>query len=328
MEINKLPKNFYLKTLGTNHLDEIHKLLTNHYIEDNQKIIRLVYARDFLYWYLKYVPTGLIIGLCYHNNLVGVITATMVEVIVEDNIRQIAYINLFCIHTRLQNHGLGRFLLQEMKNRLIQMGTKTAIFTGTKKYLKPFCTTKEYIIPINYPKLEKVGFLTKDDMETIPEIDTGHLHLMEKDDIKQIVPKLNKSLEKYRFRPYFDKDKAYHFLFPKKNIVYTFVKKHKTEITDMVTVYKTYAYCKEKHRIVGVGHLAFYFNETLSLTELVKCLINKLASYGIDQLVFRNMADNDIINITKFSTHGELYYSKVGLPIPSLDANEMIFFPF
>lgn len=332
-----LPDFFSLNTLNICHLDEIHTLLTNHYTEDIQNITRLVYPRDFLYWYLKQIPSGLNIGLCYQKKLVGFICAIIVDTLLLNKKHKIAYVNFFCIHNKLRHHGLGKYLQREIKNRLINMGITNAVFisqhtsNNTEKNNNYSCKIKEYIIPINHFKLEKIGFLEKNSIDPLPKPHSNDLHLMVVSDIKSIVPKLNKFIEKYHFKPCFNEDNTYIFLLPKKNIVYTFVKRNSNQVTDMITIYKNYVYCKEKNEMIGVGQLTYYFHETLSLTELIVCLIDKLPSYGIDQLIFRDIANNEDINITKFSTYGELRYNfniDNNMDLSLLKANEIIFFPF
>ena len=387
---NKLPLDFNFKTLGTNHLDEIFNLLNNHYIEDDQHIVRLTYSRDFIYWYIKNITPGLILGLLHKKNLVGIITSMLTEIMVNDEKIKIAYIDFLCVQTNIRGIGLGTCLYEEINLRLRNMGIMRIYFTlssesrmavssearlrasrtlssesrnrslGGKLVLavglpettlspkeqvkledslpcftsqitgkfsqicsdsnsiipksmeetQSFCTTHDYIIPINYPKLKQIGFLDECEKPNYYLICLGisndnPLHLMAPTDIDDVVSKLNKFMNKYIVRPYFTKENARYFLFPKKNIVYSFVKKNSDgKITDFISVYKNYLYCIEKNIIINVAHLAYYFYETLNLTELVSYLLEKLSRHKIDQLYFRNMADNSEINITKFVANG------------------------
>ncbi|XWV24496.1 mg747 protein [Tupanvirus deep ocean] len=323
-----LPNGFAFKTLGISNLDDIYGLLNNHYIEDEQHIIRLSYSKDYLYWYLKYIPSGFIIGLTYKNKLVGMVTASFIDMIIYGKEIKVPYINLLCIQSKIRKLGLTPLLLDELKSRLCNIKITYALFTGTKKITKDFCTSKDYVIPINYPKLKEVGFLTED-LTPIPKLEENPLHLMAASDIESVVPKLNKHLSKFSVKPYFTNDSAHHFLLPKKNIVYSFVNRNKNgEVTDFISVYKNYLYCLEKNKVVSVAQLAFYFYDTMTLTQLVSYLLDKLPSYGIDQLVFRNTGENVDINITKFSTHGELYYFFYNVAIKETNSSNLCFYPF
>lgn len=322
-----LPNGFKFKTLGLNHLDEIFSLLNNHYIEDDQHIIRITYSKDFLYWYLKYVPAGFIVGLLYNNKLVGMITAIFMDMIVYEKEIKVPYINFLCLQSKIRKLGLGLFLIEEIKSRLTKIKITYALFTGMKPITKPFCTSNDFVIPVNYPKLKAVDFL-QENLTPIPKLDNNPLHLMMASDIDSLIPKLNKCMEKLSVKPYFTNESAHHFLLPKKNIVYSFVNRNTNhEVTDYVTVYKTYIYCKEKNKIISVARLAFYYHETMTLTDLITNLLDKLPSYDIDQLLFSNTFDNAEINITKFSTYGQLHYFFYNVSINETMPSKLCFFP-
>jgi len=323
-----LPNGFKFQTLGPTYLEEIYALLSNNYIEDNQHIIRLAYSKDFLYWYLKYIPPGFIVGLVYNKKLVGIVTASFIDMIILQKKIKIPYINFLCIQSKLRNLGLAPLLMDEIKSRLHKNKMTCAFFTGMKHISEPFCTTKDYAILINYPKLSEVGFIF-DDLTPIPKLSDNPLHLIVASDIDYVVPKLNKFMEKFAARPFFTNESAHHFLLPKKNIVYTFVNKDSNNnITEMITVYKNYLYCIEKNKIITVAQLAFYYHETMDLTQLIIYLLDKLPSYNIDELIFKNTMDNTDINITKFSTYGQLHYFLYNRSVPKLEPNDLCFFPF
>lgn len=325
-----LPNGFQFKTLGLSYLEEIFGLLNNHYIEDSQHIIKLVYSKDFLYWYLKHVPPGFIIGLIFKKKIVGMIAALFIDMIVCGKKIKVPYINFLCVQSKIRNLGFGLFLIDEIKERLSKIGITYALFTGLKPITKYFCTTKDFVIPINYPKLKEVGFLMEDEnLAPLSVLNDNPLHLMNISDIDSIVSKLNKFMEKFDVKPYFTNESVKHFLLPKKNIVYSFVNRNENgDVVDFVSVYKNYLYCLEKNKIVSVAQLAFYFHETMNLTQLVLNLIDKLSTYNIDQLVFRNMSDNMSINITKFSTREQLYYFFFNVSIKEINSSKLCFYPF
>lgn len=332
ININKtqivLPDGFSFKTLGLKYLDEIHELLNNNYIEDDMQITRIIYSRDFLYWYLKNVPTNFAIGLIYNKKLIGFITALIIDTIIYNEKIRVPYINFLCIQKKLRGMNLAPLLIDEIKYRLIKNHITYALFC-TKDNLESFFSfTTNYVIPINYEKLKKIGFLNSE-LDPLPVIDNNPLHLMVESDILSIVPKLNASMEKIKIKPYFTFDSAKNFLLPKKNIVYTFIKKNnKGEVTDFITVYKNYLYCIESDEMVSVGQLAFYYYETMDLTQLVTYLLNKLVIYKFDQLVFRDMNKNSDINITKFSTSDELYFYLYNVNIKQTLSSDVCWWPF
>ncbi|AHA45223.1 putative N-myristoyltransferase [Acanthamoeba polyphaga mimivirus] len=322
---------FSIKTLNVKHVDEIHELLNKHYIEDNDHIIRIIYSRDFLYWYLKYVPNNFIIGLMYKNKLVGLITALFVDMIMYDNKIKIPYINFFCIQNKIRKFGLSNILIEELKSRLLKIGVAYSLFTRMNcqnSLDKYFTSTIDFAIPINYPKLKSVGFIPDDEKLMNWKIENNPLSLMVKTDILSVTSKLNIHLQHLSVRPYLTEDSVHHFILPKKNIVYTFVKRDsRGYVTDMVSVYKHYAYILETGKIISNAQLSFYYNETMDLTQLILLLLDKLINYGFDQLIFRNFYDNEKINITRFETNGELNYYAGNISMPITCPNNMFMIP-
>ena len=206
-----LPEGFVLRTLSVSNLDDIYGLINNHYIEDDNHIARMSFSKDFLYWYLKYIPPGFIVGMTYKNKLVGMITAIFIDMIVYDKQIKVPYINFLCVQSKIRKLGLAQFLFEEIKERLTNIKITYAFFTGMKQITQSFCKTKDFIIPINYKKLEEVGFL-EEDLTPIPKMEDNPIHLMVAADIETVLPKLNKYLEKFSVKPYFTNDSMYHFL--------------------------------------------------------------------------------------------------------------------
>lgn len=323
-----LPKGFEIKTLNIGYIDEIHSLLNDHYIEDEQHLARLIYSKDFLYWYLKYIPSGFIVGLIYKQKMVGMVTATFLDMIIYDKEIKVPYINFLCIQKKIRKLGLAEILMNEIKHRISKINIIYAFFTSMSSFSKSFCHSVDYIVPLNYPKLKKVNFLLED-LPKRQKMYDNPLHLMKSTDITSVVEKLNNSMKKYSIKPYFTEDSAKHLLLTKKNIVYSFVNRNNNNIvTDYVSIYKHYLYCIEKKEMVSVAQLAFYFHETMELTDLIEYLLDKLPSYGIDQFIFRNLADNKNIDITKYCTNGRLNYYFYNVCIKDTDASMVCFYPF
>lgn len=317
--------HFKIKTLNLKYLEEIHNLLSNHYIEDDNNIIRLIYSKDFLYWYLKKVPDELIIGLIYKNKLVGLITAIIIDVIISKEHKSMPYVNLFCLQKKIRKLGLSKLMIDELKIRLQKMGMTDVIYATMKQITNYYCIGEDFIIPINYHKLKKINFI---DIIQSNELEYNPLQLMEIDDIKIIRDKLNIFLSKYLIHPYFTQESIQDFFLSKKNIVYSFVIRNINNIpTDFISIYKHYYYCIEKNEMLSVAQLTFYYYETVTLTQLVKYLIDKLLYYNIDQIVINNIMDNMEINITKYTSYRKLYYGSFN-PTDKINNKKLSFFIF
>jgi glycylpeptide N-tetradecanoyltransferase len=331
-----LPDKFSFKTLDTSYLDQIHQLLNEHYIEDDYHTIRLTYSRDFLYWYLRTIPSGFIVGLIFKNKLVGLVTAMFIDYFINDSGLKLPYIDLLCIQTPIRNYRFSLCLINEINQRLIKNGFNYAFFTTSrnpsnppqKEIIKKFCISVDHAIPIDHKHLKEVGFLTID-LDPIPILDNNPLHFLHKSDLSFVTEKLNQSLSKYKMRPYFTLENAHHFLIPKKNIVYSFVNRNTDNVpTDFVNVYVQYYHCIEIKKDVCVANLGFYYTETMDLNQLITYLIDKLPYYGVHQLTYRNISDNLTIKHFNFETNGELNYYFSNLDVEPINNNDVSVFPF
>ena len=223
-----LMEGFEFKTLTLRNLDDIHSLLLNHYIEDDEHIIRLAYSKDFLYWYLKLIPEGFIVGLIFNKKLVGLVTATMIDMDIYDKQISMPYVNFLCINSKLRGLNLAPVMIDEIRSRLHKNNVGYAFFTGTKKVTTSFLMTKMLSIPLDYNNLKKVCFIPNDMKE--PEVDDEvspdyNLHLMTKSDIKSVALGLQSHSAKYKIKPIMSEKFVENFMLPKKNIVYSFVRK-------------------------------------------------------------------------------------------------------
>lgn len=317
-----VPDNFNFKTLDLRHLDVITSLLEKHYIEN--EFHSLSYSKDFLYWYLSYIPPGLIIGLIYRNTLVGIISAILLDMIVCEQKIKMPYINLLCVQTKIRKLGFAKLLIDEMNIRLEKNGLPYAMASSPKFIKNSFHATESFLVPINYQKLQNIGF-NLDDLFPLPKFDINPLHLMVEEDIAEITIKLNNYLKKYAIKMYFTNDSTRHFLFPKKNIVYSFVKKQNNVVTDFVSVYKVDYRCSSTNQMITTAVLAFYYHESMDLTRLIMYLLDKLPSYGIDQFKFTDVSD---INVTKFESCDKLHFTFHNVQLPQLESNKLFFCPF
>ena len=208
----------------------------------------------------------------------------------------------------------------------IKVEPKPSKPSNQSNLLNLFCELKSYAVPINHKKLISVGFLpsnyTPDENLSVDEVNP--LHLLKKSDLELVITKLNLYLDKFKIRTYFTLDMARHMLIPKKNIVYSFVKKSADDVTDFISVYKSCFYSSRCKKIIYTANITYYYYETMTLTEMVTFLIAKLPSYGIDQLNFNTMAHNENINVTKYLTNFQecFFYN---LSTPKTISTDMMF---
>ncbi len=325
--ISNYPREFKLVSLNMTHLDEIYYLINNHYICDNDNVTRLTFSKSFLYWYLKEIPSDFIIGLIYGKKLIGLITCLIIELIVHGEKIKTPYINFLCIQRSLRHLKLSNILMDEMKRRILSKNIFYCFFCNDKKWACSFVQCASYVIPINYPKLHRIHFLTEK-IDPLRTFDYNPLQIMDKNDAEQILTKLSMAMDNLLIKPYFTKKTLLHYLAPKKNIVYSFVIKNVDgQVTDFVSVYKHYLYCIDTKEMVSVAKLAFYYHHSVDQTTLIEYLLDKLDKYGFDQLIFYDMYENNKINITKFSMKDKMSYYFGNMAMPQTKQENICFFP-
>jgi hypothetical protein len=216
-------------------------------------------------------------------------------------------IDFLCIHAKTRHLNLSRYLIYELVKNLNCDGYESGFFMSRIKRLETAHETKNYVIPINYDKLKKIGFLSED-LEDIP--DTNILHVMTHQYLKDVVDNLNSSFRDAGLAPNFTIEYGHQMLLPKKNIIYSFVK---PDATDFICGYHHYLHCRGGE-VVSVIQLGFYYVNTMCLTELVIHFISRLKHYGIDQLTFNSFWKNDDINLVKFETTDVSYLNVYNCP--------------
>ena len=399
-----LPEGFVLKTLNLTQLDEICNFLNSNYTEQSECGIRTIFGKDYIYWYLKHILPGFIIGLTHKCKLVGFVTVLIMDIMINGTISKIPYINFLCVHYKLRKLGLAHILINHVKLTVYNSGYHYGLYvnnndedsvsddlthsdstdtldtldalnaldsldsldalnaldsldsleensqnTATVKSLvnsekninnsssNLFCRLKLYAIPINYKKLISVEFLPMDYKpidNSIYKKSVNPFHLMKESDLKSVTKKINIFMDQFKIRSHFTIDTARHFLIPRKNIIYSFVKKNdEGVITDFISMYKSCVYSTYTKKIIYTANITYYFYETLTLTEMINLIMIKLPSYKIDQIIFNTMGNNSTINITKFLTNvQDCFFYKPNysantnlIDIPNTPSNQIMF---
>ena len=328
-----LPQDFHFKNLPLHYLDEICHFLMDHYIEDPDHIVRLVHSKSFIYWWLQQVPVQHRIGLIYQKKLMGLVTAVPITTQLNGSPETIHYINLLCVQKPLRNTELRKMMIDELHHRIYVHDKEDQIILCCPEPIPkltktPFCVTYEFMVPINLPKLKRIGFLEGNDDIPI-QITHNPLRLMKETDIASILPSLNHFSEKFKWTISMTPKNIKSLLIPKKNIVYSFVKRNVAgQVTDFISVYKHFLYCLDQKEMISTAQLAFYYHQSMTLTQLVVFLIDKLRQYQIDQLSFRNSSENLDIEISKYTTQSQFYYYGLSGGYPIMEPNDINFFPF
>lgn len=314
---------FTYLTLSPNYLDTIQAFLHENYLNSKDDPIHIKYSKDFLYWYLRQVPDGLCIGICFNNKIIGILSCWLVPAMIKQEKNMLAAPNFLCVKHELRHTNVCKMLIAELKKRLLDRGYTKALFSTSRDLQEPCIEYQTFLVPINIPKLFNVGFL--EDMNVHHETYADNpLKLMRPKYISSVATLLNTEYGACDLRPYFDSQQVHKTLLPKKNIVYSFVNLCDQKVVDFVSVYIFQMFCTENKQYITTANLAFVALTTLDITVAVKLLVDKLKGYGVDQLVYQNWDKNKNLNITHFTTQCGVKYYTLGTE----DIENLVFYSF
>jgi glycylpeptide N-tetradecanoyltransferase len=160
-----LPPGYYWSDVDINdpvQADEVYKLLTQNYVEDDDNMFRFDYSIAFLQWALT--PPG------YHkewlfgvrggakNRLFGFISGIPVDNVVRGKQIKMAEINFLCVHKNLRTKRLATVLIKEVTRRVNLHNIWQAIYTAGILIPLPISKTTYWHRSLNPKKLVEVGF--------------------------------------------------------------------------------------------------------------------------------------------------------------------------
>ena len=171
-----LPKGFEWVTMDVNddaQIDEIYKLLTANYVEDDDAMFRFDYSIPFLRWALT--PPGYFadwhVGVRQISNgrLRGFISGIPAVVKVYDaaNIKM-SEINFLCVHQKLRSKRLAPVLIKEVTRRVNLKDQWQAVYTAGVVLPKPVAQCHYWHRSINPKKLVDIGFSRLGTQATVP----------------------------------------------------------------------------------------------------------------------------------------------------------------
>lgn len=164
-EQQALPKGFKWCTVDITddaQADEVYKLLTFNYVEDDDNMFRFDYSVDFLRWILlphNAVPKWLIgIRSEKTDKLLAFISGIPVKMSVYETEFKMAEINFLCVHKKLRAHRIAPVLIKEVTRQVNLKGIWQAVYTAGVQIPTPISTAKYFHRNLNFRKLVDVGF--------------------------------------------------------------------------------------------------------------------------------------------------------------------------
>ena len=213
-----LPKDFEWVTMNVEdpkQLQELYKLLSEHYVEDIESMFRFDYSASFLEWALK-APGWLKswhvgVRVKETQKLVAFISGIPVVFRVRDAIFHSSEINFLCIHKKLRSKRLTPVMIKEITRRCHLEGVWQALYTSGTILPTPISTCRYYHRSLNWKKLYEAGFSGLSEHSTVAQqikkyelpsrTSLSGLREMKVEDVGQVCQLLTKYLARFEIAP-------------------------------------------------------------------------------------------------------------------------------
>ncbi|KAG9604999.1 N-myristoyl transferase, partial [Aureobasidium melanogenum] len=238
-------------------LTELHDLLYNHYVEDDEGFFRLNYSPEFLSWALQ-IPGW---KRCWHigvrlkgtadktGRLVAFVAGIPVKLNVRGNTINAVEINFLTIHQKLRGKRLTPVLIKEITRRCYREGIYQALYTAGTVLPSPVATCRYYHRSLDWEHLYKTGFSHLSRGSTVlrqtlkykleRKTATKGLRPMEPRDAPAVKELLDQYLVRFGLLQTFTEKEVLHYFCSEasKNIVFSYVVEHEGKITDFASFY-------------------------------------------------------------------------------------------
>ena len=254
-----LPQAFewsLLDILDPIHQEELHQLLNQNYIDNEEDIVdkgialsvRFQYSKEYLLWALT--PPGyteeFLLGVRASSKnasnpkkLVAFVSAFPSNIKFHDTPRlDVVKINYLCVHKKLRSKRLAPVLIKEITRRANLLGIFQAVYTAEVVLPGPFASVTNYYRPLHPTKLIDVGFLqtnrrmTRSRMQKLFEVQgatpTTHSFVeMTEEHVEGVhtllVQYLTASSQNFRIHANFTEHDIAHWLLPRSGVINTYV---------------------------------------------------------------------------------------------------------
>jgi len=222
-------------------LSQIYTLLFENYVEDDDNMFRFDYSPAFLRWAL--MPPGYLpewhVGVRWKgkkgdkNKLVGFITGVPANIQTGESVMPMCEINFLCCWKKLRGKRLAPLLIKEVTRRVNVTGIWQAVYTAGVVLPKPITVCRYWHRSLNPKKLIAVDFSRlaprmnmkrTEKLYSVPtETQIPGIRMMTEQDVPSACELLNRYLSKFKLHPVYDHDEFRHWMFPRDEVIQTFV---------------------------------------------------------------------------------------------------------
>eukprot|EP00921_Rhytidocystis_pertsovi_P015270 GHVQ01024341.1.p1 GENE.GHVQ01024341.1~~GHVQ01024341.1.p1 ORF type:complete len:415 (+),score=33.99 GHVQ01024341.1:376-1620(+) len=282
-------------------LHEVYQLLEANYVEDDDNMFRFRYSEPFILWALSppgFDPTWHIsVRIKSSSKLVGFITGVPATVQVKGRPLRIAEINFLCVHKKLRSKRLAPVLIKEITRRINLDDRWQACYTAGAILPTPIAKCRYWHRSLNPKKLCEVGFscLTKrmtlsraQRLYKVPDTPRlSGIRPMKECDVDAVTLLIETFLKPYSLFPVMGPEEVAHWILPRQDVIYSFVREVEGKITDVISFYMVPSSVigNEKHQLVTAAYSYYNVATSTTLRELIE-----------DALILAKQRNCDVFN--------------------------------
>lgn len=297
-------------------VDDLHHLLLENYVEDDDAMFRFAYKPAFLQWALQ--PPGwrrdwhVGVRVKASRKLVAFISAIPVDLTVETETVRAVEINFLCVHKKLRSKRLAPVLIAEITRRVNLQDIWFAVYTAGILLPKPVARCQYYHRSLNPRKLIAVEFASvpsslrsfKDPIAATERLfalpsepRTPGLRPMEERDVPVAHALLREYLHQgHHLRTEWSVEEFRHWMLPRKGVVHSYVVEspETREVTDFFSYYAlpSSVIKHEEYKTLNAAYLFYSVAKTVSLEHLLRDALISAKNDGFDVMNALDMMGN------------------------------------
>lgn len=308
-------------------MEQLYKLLTENYVEDDDALFRFDYSPEFLRWALT--PEGyrqeFHVGVAVKGTkrLVGFISGIPARVNVYGQSIEMVEINFLCVYKKYRQNRLAPVLIKEVTRRVNLTNVWQAVYTAGVVIPTPIGQARYWHRSLDPIKLVEIGFTrfgpklnnarAKKLYKLPEEPQIPGFRAMRESDVESVHQLLMDYLSRFSLYVEFSISEIAHFFLERHNVVYSYVVEDESgQITDFCSFYSLPSSClrSTKHEKLNAAYSYYNVPGAHTIMELFKDMLIVAKSKGFDVFNALDIMENStVFNELKFGIgDGNLQY--------------------
>ena len=282
-------------------IEEIYKFLNENYYEVDE--YQEQYNKEFLRWQFTPIKNikykNILLSIRLNKKMIGFFSGLPMKLSIYGKEIILYNISFLCIDKDYRHHKLAEIMFKEMFRRTYKENVYQNIFVSKRLIPKPFAECIYYYRMFDVQEMIDFGFLPKNvdrKKYEIKDETTVKFRPFEKKDIKSVTKLLYDNQKKYKIYSIFSEDEVEHWLIPKKDVIYSFVREDSNgNITDFTSFYKVES--KIRGRDQNWSYIYFNIATSISSKELLENSMVLAKKCGFDNIIVNSIMDYE--NVSK-----------------------------